>query len=61
LVFSRGRQYDVVDPDMTVLMKSAIFIAFSDGERSSLIPLLHVTSVETLPNGRRRTPRRKRR
>ncbi len=61
LVLSSGRHYDVVDPQMTVLLKSEIFIAFPDGERSSLIPLLHVTSVETLPNGRgRRPPRRKR-
>lgn len=61
LVLSSGRHYDVVDPQMTVLLKSEIFIAFPDGERSSLIPLLHGTSVETLPNGRgRRTPRRKR-
>ena len=60
LVLSSGRHYDVLDPEMTVLMKSEIFIAFPDGEHSSLIPLLHVTSVETLANGRRRrTPRRK--
>jgi hypothetical protein len=57
LVLSSGRHYDVVDPQMTVLLKSEIFVAFPDGERSSLIPLLHVTSVETLPDGRgRRTP-----
>ena len=62
LVLSSGREYDVIDPQMTVLMKSEIFIAFPDGEHSSLIPLLHVTSVETRTNGRRRrTPRRKRR
>ncbi len=60
LVLSSGRHYDVLDPQMTVLLKSEIFIAFPDGERSSLIPLLHVTSVETLSNDRRRrTPRRK--
>ena len=60
LVRTSGREYDVVDPQMTVLMKSEIFIAFPDGEHSSLIPLLHVTSVETRANGRRRrTPRRK--
>jgi hypothetical protein len=60
LVLSSGMQYDVLDPQMTVLLKSEIFVAFPDGERSSLIPLLHVTSVETPANGRRRrTPRRK--
>lgn len=59
LVLSSGRHYDVLDPQMTVLLKSEIFIAFPDGEHSSLIPLLHVTSVETPVNGRRRTTRRK--
>ena len=54
LVLSSGRHYDVVDPQMTVLLKSEICIAFPDGERSSLIPLLYVTSVKTLANGRRR-------
>ncbi len=53
LVLSSGMHYDVVDPQMTVLLKSEIFIAFPDGERSSLIPLLHITSVETPANGRR--------
>ena len=60
LVLSSGKHYDVVDPRMTVLLKSEIFIAFPDGEHSSLIPLLHVTAVETPANGRRRrAPRRK--
>ena len=60
LVLSSGKHSDVFDPQMTVLLRSEIFIAFPDGERSSLIPLLHVTAVETLANGRgRRTPRRK--
>jgi hypothetical protein len=61
LVLSSGRHYDVLNPQMTVLLKSEIFIAFPDGERSSLVPLLHVTAVETRPNGRGRPPRRKRR
>ncbi len=62
LVLSSGKHYDVVDPQMTVLWKSEIFIAFPDGERSSLVPLLHVTAVETPANGRRRrAPRRKKR
>jgi hypothetical protein len=56
LELSSGRHCDVVDPDMTVLMKAEIFVAFPDGEHSSLIPLLHVTSVDTIGNGR--SPRR---
>jgi hypothetical protein len=59
LVLSSGKNYDVLNPETTVLLKSEIFIAFPDGEHWSLVPLLHVASIETLPNGRR--PRRKRR
>lgn len=48
LVLSSGRHCDVYDPTMTVLMKREIFVAFADGEHSSLIPLLHITSVDTV-------------
>jgi hypothetical protein len=62
LVMSSGKNYDVLNPETTVLLKSEVFIAFPDGERWSVIPLLHVTSIETLSNGRgRRTARRRRR
>lgn len=52
LVLSGGRHCDVHDPAMTVLMKREIFVAFPDGEHSSLIPLLHITSVDTVRNER---------
>jgi L-ascorbate metabolism protein UlaG (beta-lactamase superfamily) len=60
LVLSSGKHYDVVDPHSAALLKSEVFVVLPDGERSSLIPLLHVTSVETRPDGRaRRRTRRK--
>lgn len=59
LVLSSGRHYEVHNPQMAVLLKSEIFVAFPDGDRWSLIPLLHLTAVETLGNGRRRGTRRK--
>ena len=61
LILSSGKQYDVLDPETTVLLKSEIFIALPDGERWSIVPLLHVTSIETLINGRGRRNGRTRR
>lgn len=54
LILSSGKNYDVLNPQTTVLLKSEIFIAFPDGERWSLVPLLHIASVETIANGRGR-------
>jgi hypothetical protein len=59
LILSSGKHYDVVDPEMTVLMKSEIFIAFPGGERSAHVPLLHIASIETPANGRGRKPSRR--
>ena len=61
LILSSGKGCDVLNPQTTVLMKFEIFIVFPDGERWSLVPLLHIASIETLANGRgHRTSRRKR-
>lgn len=51
LTLSSGGHYDIRNPERTVVMKSEIFIAFPDGERWSLVPLLHVSAMETLGNG----------
>lgn len=64
LILSSGKNYDIFDPETTVLLKSEIFIAFPDGERWSVVPLLHVASLETIAAGRgarNGRPRRKRR
>jgi hypothetical protein len=61
LILSSGKNYDVLNPQTTVLMKSEMFIAFPDGERWSLVPLLHIASVETIANGRGRRNDRSRR
>jgi len=61
VVLSSGKHYDVVNPQTTVLLKSEVFIAFPDGERWSIVSLLHIASIETVTNDRgRRSPRRKR-
>lgn len=60
VVMFRGKAYDVMSPSLAVLMKSELFVAFPDGERSAHIPLLHITAIETLTNGRgKHGPRKK--
>jgi len=58
LVLSSGGGYDIRDPELVVVMKSEVFVAFPDGERSAHVPLLHIASLETLRNGRKSARRR---
>ncbi|HRX87620.1 MAG TPA: hypothetical protein P5572_21545 [Phycisphaerae bacterium] len=56
-----GGHYDVRDPELTVLMKSRLFLAVPNTDRSIYIPYLHIAALETLANGRkssRRGPKR---
>ena len=53
VITSSGKEYDIVDPHSTVVMKSELFIAFPGGESWTLIPLLHVSSIEPLTNGKK--------
>ncbi len=59
LVMTSGKHYDVVDPRSAVLLKSEIFVAFPDGEHWSIVPLLHISAIEEISNGRRKRTRRK--
>lgn len=61
LILSSGKEYDVLNPETTVLLKSEVFIAFQDGESWSVVPLFHVTAIETITNGRDRRNGRTRR
>ena len=58
LVTSSGESYVVHNPDLLALMRSAVFIAQPNSDKHAFVPLLHVTAVETLGNGRK-TSRRK--
>lgn len=49
-----GQHYDVVDPRTAVVMNSQIFVAFPDGDHWSLIPLAHLTAVETIAKVRKK-------
>jgi len=62
VVTSSGESYAVRNPDLVVPMRNMVFIAMPDGERYTIVAYLHVTAVETLPNGkpRRNGPKRRR-
>ena len=49
--------YDVRDPSLAVMMKSRLFLALPNSDRSVHVPYLHIAALETLANGR--TKRRK--
>ena len=57
VVTSSGESYAVSNPGLVVPMNRNVFIAMPDGERYAIVSYLHVTAVETLPNGK---PRRRR-
>ncbi len=52
LILSSGKEYDIVNPHAAALLKSEVFVVFPDGERWAHVPLLHITAIETLTNGR---------
>lgn len=58
LVTSSGESYVVHNPDLLALLKSEVFIAQPNSDKRTFIPLLHVTAVETVHNGRRGSRRR---
>jgi hypothetical protein len=53
VVTSSGEAYLVPNPDLVALMKSEVFIAELDSDRRAFVPLLHVSAVETVGNGKR--------
>lgn len=55
-----GDVYEVRDPQSVVVMRNRLFIAFPGGDRWTFVPFLHISSLESLHNGRtRRPPKRK--
>ncbi len=45
---SSGDAYDVRNPDLVVVIKSRLLIAFSGEDRYVLCPFLHIAAVEHL-------------
>ena len=54
-----GDHYDVRNPSLAVMMKSRLFIALPNSDRSIYVPYLHIAALETLSNGHK-APRRRR-
>jgi hypothetical protein len=59
---SSGDAYEVRNPNLVVVMRSRLFVAFPDSDRWTLIPFLHIAAIESISNGshprtRRRKPR----
>lgn len=60
VVTSSGEAYRIANPALVTLMRSEVFIAQPNLDRWSIIPLLHVSAVETTTNGRSsRKPKRR--
>ncbi len=55
---SGGQAYKVANPDLVVVMKSKVFVAEPNSDRSATVPYLHITAVESSGNGHGRGRRR---
>ncbi len=55
LIMSSGKSCEIAKPNLAMLLKSEVFVAFPDGEHWAHIPYLHVSSIETVSNGRGHT------
>ena len=53
--------YDIRTPLSAALMKSRLFIALPNSDRSVVIPYLHIAALETLTNGHKPPGRRHKR
>ena len=56
---SSGEAYDITDVGSAMMLKGRLFVAFADRERWTLIPYLHIASIESLGNGRSTKPSRR--
>jgi hypothetical protein len=60
ICLSNGESYAVRNPHMVAVMKSRLFVALPDSERSSFVSYLHIAALETISNGHHRRKRRPR-
>jgi len=47
-----GHSCDITNAGSAMLLKRRLFVAFAGRERWTLIPYLHIASIESLANGR---------
>ena len=48
IILSGGTVYEITNPELVVVMRSELFIAFPGEDRWVFVPLLHVAAIETL-------------
>ena len=53
---SSGQTYEITNPGSAMMLKGRLFVAFADRERWTVIPYLHIASIESLGNGRSTKP-----
>ncbi len=53
-----GDHYDIRNPLSAAMMKSRLFIALPNSDRTVYVPYLHIAALETLANGRAKRPGR---
>lgn len=51
---SSDKSIVVASPDLAVVMKSEVFVAAPNSDKWAQIPFLHVASIESVSNGRRK-------
>lgn len=51
---SSGKSIVVASPDLAVVMKSEVFVAAPNSDKWAQIPFLHVASIASVSNGRRK-------
>jgi hypothetical protein len=51
LRLTSGDSREITRPGMAMLLKSRLFIATPDSDHWTLIPFLHIASIETIDNG----------
>lgn len=54
IVMSSGEHYDIKSPLGAALLKSEVFVVLPDGDHWANVPFLHISSIETIKNGRGR-------
>jgi len=48
VLFRSGTTYAIADPNLVVVMKSEMFVAFPGEDRWAFVPLRHIPAIETL-------------
>ncbi len=61
ICLSSGESYEVRNPHTVALMKSRVFVALPDSERSAFVSYLHISALETIGGGNGRNGKHRKR